>query len=382
MKVFIFHNFYQVPGGEDSVVASEVDLLRKRGHEVIEHYVHNDSIKNLWRKTTSLLGMIFSPRSYWKTRRLLRKHRPDVLHAHNLFPLLSPSVIYAANHEKIPIVITLHNFRTICPTVVLMHNGNITERSIESGPWWALRHRVYRNSFVGTLGLCTMIWLHKKLGTWKRTDKLITLTDFARRTFVRTGIAPESRFVIKPNFVDYIASSPTPKRKPFILYVGRISPEKGVDILLEACRQIEYRCVIITPQVIDLPNVPDNVEFHEALQREDVLSLMRQCTCLVVPSTCYEGFPMVIAEAFSTSTPVICSKLGGLPEIVKEGKTGLHFTAGNANQLAQKIDTLLKNPQLQQAMGHAAKRDYGNLYCPQRNAEILEQIYVAARKKR
>lgn len=358
---------------------SEVELLTSRGHTIIEYYVNNTSITGTAKKIAALLNMVFSIKHYVQLRKALREHKPDVVHLHNFFPLLSPSVIYAANHERVPLVMTLHNFRTICPTATLMHAGAITEESIEAGPWWALKHRVYRGSYVGTLGLCAMISIHKALGTWRRANTLITLTKFARKMMIRSGIADAEQIVVKPNFADAFHAQSI--REPYMLYVGRFSPEKGVDVLLDACRRTQHRCVIATPQYDGNPLLPPNVELHQGVTRDGVIGLMQKASCLVVPSTCYEGLPMVVVEAYSTATPVVCSRLGGLEEIVKDGKTGLHFEPGNSQDLLNAIDHLINTPELVNKLGAGALLEYQEKYRAETNASQLEHIYQEAKKK-
>lgn len=376
MKILVVHNAYQLRGGEDVVVQNEIDLLRAHGNRVETWFLSNDSIKGLLGKVVAAAGMIFSVSSYFRALSLIRQIRPDVVHVHNFFPLLSPSVFYACAWARIPVVLTLHNYRVLCPTATLSHEGRVTERSLTEGPWWAVWHGVYRESRLGTFMLASMISVHKIGGTWSRkVTRFIALSQSARMKFVAGGV-PADRIVVKPNFVRSGARS-TNFRGGAFLYVGRLSLEKGVDVLLDAGHEghLEIRIAGAGPVAV----APVAGVFPLGmLSRDEVDAEMASARALIVPSICDETFGMVVIEAFAMGTPVIASRIGALQSLVEEGVTGLLFEPGDAKDLGEKMRWAVANPERMAEMGHAARKRYEDSFTPERNYEELVAIYHAA----
>jgi len=379
MKILIVHNSYQQAGGEDRVVDLESVLLESHeGNVVRKHVISNDGIAGPFAKLFAALSSLFSIKSYFMMKRLIEREQPDVVHVHNTFPLLSPSIFYACRSSGVACVATLHNYRLVCPTALLMHDGKVTERSLTHGPWWAVRHRVYRNSVVGTLVLSALISLHRRLGTWERTvDRFIVLSNFSISRFVKGGL-PASKLVVKPNF----ASVPMPsyRDRDGLLFVGRISEEKGIETLLAAVDGLppgSLRIVGSGPLESAVKARPV-VDFVGPLNNESVHAEMVRATCLIVPSLWYEGFPMVVVEAFANGLPIIASRIGALGEIIEDGVTGLLFDPGDADALSMKMEWALNNPESMKQMGRAARLRYEEMYTPERNLEILMEIYKSA----
>jgi len=380
MKVLIIHNAYQQYGGEDAVVRLESELLIKNGDLVKLHIVSNDKIGGLWAKIITSIGVIFSWPAYQTTRKLIKAFSPDVVHVHNFFPLLSPAVFYACKKANVPVVLTLHNYRLFCPTALLMFKGKVTEKSLRAGPWWALRHRVYRESLVGTLLLCLMIDVHNRIGTWKSVvDRFIVLTDFARTKFSIAGL-PSERLIVKPNFVD--SPSLVDDIRDGFLFVGRISEEKGIDILLSASallpRGQEAKSIFrIAGDGPLAASVQANscVCYLGKLNGEQVSIQMRKSQALLLPSVWYEGFPMVLVEAYANGLPVIASRIGALAELVEDGVTGLLFDPANPIELAEKILWAQQHPWELEQMGRAARQRYEERYTPDFNYLQLTAIY-------
>lgn len=383
LKILIVHNSYKMYGGEDSVVKLESDLLRNRGNTVITQSVSNDEISGFFASLRAAVGTIFSLSRYLQIRHILRVEVPDVVHVHNFFPLFSPSVFYACRASGVPTVLTLHNFRIICPTAMLMHEGAVTERSVTGGPWWALRHRVYRGSLIGTFLLCLMISLHKCGGTWHKTvDRFIVLSQFARLRFAQAGL-PVEALVVKPNFVDI--PEPGSFKRAGLLFVGRLSSEKGIDVLLAAADRLIDRDILKAHLIavagagpLDHKLANSAVLNLGALPSEAVKQHMQSASALLLPSIWYEGFPMVLVEAFANGLPVIASRIGALAELVEDGVTGLLFEPGDADDLSAKMAWALEHPEEMRRMGVTARGRYESLYTPQRNYEQLMTIYHEA----
>lgn len=383
MKILVVHNYYQIRGGEDVVFENEVRLLREHGHQVEVFAVNNASISGFFGAVMAALGVVFSLPSYFRLRKVLKSFHPDVVHVHNFFPVISPAVFYACRAARVPVVMTLHNYRIVCPTATLMHEGRITEATLSQGPWWALSQRVYRGSYLGTLMLILMIVTHRSLGTWsRRVDRFIVLTAFARDKFIQAGL-PAERLVIKPNFSPAESGSSAgpaseavlPER--FALYVGRLSQEKGVSVLLEAWRGLDIPLLVVGdgPEMASVRAAGGAVLPLGAQPATEVRRLMRRSEFLVLPSVCYEGFPMTLVEAMACDRPALVSRLGGLPEIVRDNITGLNFEPGNASDLAAKAGVLWGNPSLCNSLGRAAGAEYLAHYTPEQNYGRLLAIY-------
>jgi glycosyltransferase involved in cell wall biosynthesis len=382
MRILFVHNFYQLEGGEDAVFKNEIELLKIK-NEILEYTVNNDSINSLSGRILVFFRVVFSFKAYREFKQYLVLHNPDVVHVHNYFPLLSPSIFYACKKNNIPVIHTLHNYRAVCPTALLMHSGEINERSIKGTSWWAVTQKVYRGSFIGTLVLATMVELHKWLGTWKtKVNYYVALTEFSKQKYIEAGW-PEYKICIKPNFIDdpFSGAKAEVENRDYALFVGRLSEEKGIDILLDGWKGITSNLKIVGDGPLReyvVSKTSKGVEYLGLKDKAGVLNLIKNADFIIMPSTWYETFGMVIIEAFACGTPVIVSKLGSLQIIVEDGMTGLHFEAGNAKDLAEKAQWLIDNPQRAREMGQNARNEYLAKYTPEKNYEMLMGIYQQA----
>ncbi|MEQ1770312.1 MAG: glycosyltransferase, partial [Devosia sp.] len=307
--------------------------------------------------------------------------RPDDMHVHNFFPTLSPSIFDAADRLGIPSVMTLHNFRIVCPTAFLFLNGKVNERSLGSSTWWAVPHRVYRGSLVGTAVLCAVIEWHKWRGTWRRQPSVfVALTEFAKAKFAQAGL-PAERFVVKQNAVIEPHEMESVARSG-ALYVGRLSEEKGIELLMRAWRSIETSLTVVgSGPLEDLVRnraVSMQVTPLGHLDRQGVEHRMRQAEFLVMPSVCYEMFPVTLAEAFSHGLPVIASRLGSLAELVVDQETGLHFDHQDPDDLRRKVLWASDHPLEMREMGRRARKVYEERYSERVNVERLIEVYRGA----
>jgi glycosyltransferase involved in cell wall biosynthesis len=377
MKILQAHNYYQQPGGEDGVLDSEAKLLTGRGHSVVRFTRHNDEIGNV--NSLSLAGnTIWSRESSKAIRLLLQRERPDILHVHNTLPLLSPSVYYAARTEGVPVVQTLHNYRLICPNAFLFRDGRVCEECVgKRVALPSIRHACYHGSKGASGAIAGMLLAHRLLGTWSNTvDSYIALTDFAAGKFVEGGL-PITKIVVKPNFLDtdpgigeHLGS--------FAIFVGRLSPEKGLASLVAAWtdQKLDLRIVGDGPDRDRLFHGSNgNVYWMGRQPKEQVLSLMQDARLLIFPSVWYEGFPLTMLEAFATGLPVIASRLGSAAEIVEDGRTGLHFNPGDPVDLAAKIRWAVDHPDEMREMGRQARAEYELKYTAAKNYEMLISIY-------
>jgi glycosyltransferase involved in cell wall biosynthesis len=343
MKILLAHNAYQQPGGEDIVYRNEIQLLRRRGHEVLEYLDDNQRIPGL-NSLQLAIDTVWSRSSYKRMSRALADYRPDLVHFHNTFPLISPSAYYAAFKRSVPIVQTLHNYRLVCPNALLLRDGIPCEDCMgKTFAWPGVVHACYRGSKRASLGVATMLAAHNVIGTWQtKVDIYIALSDFARQKFIARGL-PKDRIVVRPNYV-LEDTADGEGRGGYVLYVGRLSQEKGISVLLSAWAQMERKIPLIlvgegdeSRSVVEATKRMDHVTWLGTRSKEQVLSLMRQAQMLILPSVCYENFPVVVAEAYATGLPVVASRIGCLPEIIRNGETGLLFRAADSADLVDVV---------------------------------------------
>lgn len=391
MKIILAHNKYREAGGEDVVFENEKRLLERNGHTVISYVRSNMEVPN-----ESLLDRLaIAPQMVWssKTRRefaaILGRERPDIVHIHNTFMVISPSIYYACGEQGIPVVQTLHNFRLLCPAANFFRHGVICQECVDHSLLRGVVHGCYR-SRSATAGVALMLAFHRGLDTWRASvARFIALTEFARSTFVAAGFPPD-RFLVKPNFTD-----PDPGERQglgeYALFVGRLVENKGLQVLLNAWKQLpaQYPLRIVGdgPEGLALEAQArefqlSGITFRGRLGHAAVIEAIKGARFVIVPSTWYEGFPMCIAESFACGTPVLSSGLGAMAEIVEDHLTGLHFHRGDPQDLARKVEWAWNHPAELAEMGRAARRKYETHYTAEKNHSLLMGIYEEARAPR
>ncbi|EHR70156.1 glycosyltransferase [Burkholderiales bacterium JOSHI_001] len=378
LRILIAHNTYQQRGGEDAVVEAEVALLRAHGHEVRLYQRSNDDINSM-SKASAALQTLWSSRTQNDAAALFAQFQPQVLHAHNTFPLISPSLYWAAARARVPVVQTLHNFRLICPQALLMREGQVCEDCVGHIPWRAARHACYRSSVAQSAVVAGMVQMHRALGTWQhKVARYIALNAFCRDRFVAGGL-PRERIRIKPNFVDLPEPPAGPRQG--LLFVGRLSEEKGVGVLAAAAAMgppgMSVQVVGGGP-LQSLLQASNQVSLLGALAPAEVYQAMGRARALLVPSIWYENFPRTVVEAFACGTPVIASRIGALATLVDDGRTGLLFKPGDAADLAVKMAWAQAHPDEMAAMGRQARAHYERELTGESNQRQLLAIYDEA----
>ncbi len=380
MRILQVHNRYCQAGGEDSVVKAEGKLLNHMGETVLLEQVDNSSISGFVGKAMVGASVVYSKKSRSRLEAKIKDFRPDVVHVHNFFPLLSPSIFDACGELKVPVVCTLHNYRLMCAGAFLMRNGSVCEICINKSPYHALLYGCYRNSRIGTFFVARMIESIKtKNNLANSVTRFIALTDFSKEKFTQAGFSSH-QIMVKPNFSKDNMVFP----RCFdggALFVGRLSVEKGVGTLIKSWRNLLVHLNVIGDgPLLDEVNSCglDHVSVHGWLPPDDVSKFMSKASFLIMPSQWYEGFPMVLVEAFSHGVPVITSKLGGMAEIVEDGVTGLHFKAGDAGDLAEKVRWVQSHPEACKRMGSNARKVYLEKYTSEVNYKMLMNIYQEA----
>lgn len=381
MVILLIHNHYKKSGGEDVVVESEKKLLEEHGHTVDLMEADNAEIAGFTGIARTAVGTIYSPTAKALVATRIAAFRPDVVHVHNFFPLFSPSIYYACREAGIPVAQTVHNYRLICPGGQLLRDGRVCEDCVgRKVPWPGVLHACYRGSRAGSAAVAAMLATHRFLGTWESSvDAFIALTDFSRDKLIEGGL-PAEKTAVKPNFVADPGGAGDGSGG-FALFVGRLSLEKGIATLFSAWERAN--CAIPLKVAGDGPLVDEvarraaggRIECLGAQPREKIQALMREAAFLVFPSVWYEGLPMVIVEAFSVGLPVIASNLGSMASLIEHGRTGLHFRPGDAEDLAAKIEWAAGHPEEMARMRGEARAEYLAKYTPERNYQMLMEIY-------
>lgn len=397
-RILFVHNYYQFRGGEDVMADLDFALLKRNGHDVILFHRHNDEIKrySIKRKSLLLLEPTFSIRSYREMGILLDSFKPDVIHINNFFPLISPSVIYTSLKKGIPVVMSLHDFRLICANGLLLRNSSPCEKCFRS-PLFGVIYGCYRNSRLQTFPVFLMILLHGRiLKTWERISFFIAPSEFVKGMFSKAGFRTD-RIFVRPNyvekeFVEFLERNFRDVRKEnFAVFVGRLSEEKGIKILLAAwdiLRKENIRLKLkiagdgpLMPYVVSRARQNDLVEVLGFVSPTKVAELLAKAKFTVVPSICYEVFGRTVIESYAAGTPVIASKIGALKEIVIDEETGTLFDP-DAESLAKKIKELCSlSDNRFTAWGENARRLFMEMYTEDRAYLRLIQVYDEARRK-
>ncbi|MGC3982222.1 MAG: glycosyltransferase family 4 protein [Steroidobacteraceae bacterium] len=390
MRILFVHNFYgsEAPSGENQVVKAEIELLTQRGHQVELFARYSDDIrgKGVRGVIQGALATPWNPFSVSALRKKVADFQPDVVHAHNTFPLISPA-IFPALRGRTARVLTLHNYRLFCAAGVPLRDGLVcTECLDKHHPGPALLHGCYRGSRIATLPLAASIGLHRLRGTWTQdVDAFIALTEFQRATMSRAGL-PADKVHIKPNFYPgYPEVVPWEARADKVVFVGRLSDEKGVRDLIKAWRQWGAAAPLLRivgdgPLRAELQNMAadGSVQFMGQLDSAAAQAEIANARLLILPSVCFEGFPMVVREAFAYGTPVAVSRLGALPSIVRDGACGALFNPADYVSLLTEVRLLWERPNTLHTLAAAARSEFESCYTEAMNYRILMDIYQRA----
>ena len=402
MKILLVHNYYgsSAPSGENKVFEAEKAMLEKHGHEVVAYTRCSDEIRNgsaarrAWGKLKGAVCAIGNPFAARAVSKKCREFKPDVVHFHNTFPLISPLAVRAAS-KYAPVVMTLHNYRPACTAGVPTRDGKVCSLCLDKMcAWDGIKHRCYRGSLLATLPIAINIAIYRKLLP-KWVSRFIVLSEFQKRKIVEYGW-PAKRIVVKGNFIgEEPRNTQNTRKKDQIVYVGRLSKEKGVETLIKAfailCGSSETSTqspcstrlknlkLVIVGDGADRPELEKlatglNVEFMGYKPSEEARCIIAESKVLVSPSTCWETFGLAAAEAMSVGTPSVVANLGGLPDIVQDGRFGEVFEAGNVEACAAAIDCLLNRPDYDE-MCAAAKQEAETKYSEDANFGQLMKIY-------
>lgn len=386
MKILLIHNAYQQFGGEDVAVEQQATLLRNKGYNVRICLFKNQNFSGLKDKIQTSLNAFYNRSSIKLVDREIQIFKPDIIHIHNIFFVASPSVLFVAKKYNIPVIVTLHNYRLLCSNALLLRDGKVCELCInEKLPTHGIKYKCYRSSALESALVTNITGIHKIMGTWKnKVHTYIALTEFAKNKFLNSSLnIGTEQIAVIPNFSDDPGFE-TIQRENFFLYVGRISNEKGISILLECFAQIPQHNLIVAGIGPDLEKHMENygsysnIKFVGMQQKNQVLQLMKRCQALVFPSIWYEGLPFTIIESFSVGTPVIASNIGSMSELITHGYNGLHFKVNDVQDLK---DSILNFPIIDSEktkMSRQARETFERLYSQESYFNSIINIYKKA----
>jgi len=374
LKILQVHNQYQNPTGDDAVVQEEHDLLRSKGHDVIQYFKSNEVIDGA--SLSDKIRMAFDLKSSKIVKKefevLLEKEMPDIVHAHNLFPLISPVIFEVCKNKNIPTVLTLHNYRLLCVNTLFYRGKNICEDCLSKNFFQGVKHKCYNNSYLQSYLMANAIISHKKNGTWSNeVNAFICLSEFAKTKFIKGGL-PENKLTVKPNFVNG-------KKSPigyedYFLYAGKLEEQKGVNDFIELAKSLKETKFKVAGYCEDPNTLVElaNVEYLGELRREKLIELMSQCKAVLFLSKMYEGMPMTILEAFANSKAVIGRNLGAMEEMINDGSNGILFE--KMEELKEAV-IKLSNSEIAKEMGEAAFDSYLKSYSPDLAYNNLLNVY-------
>lgn len=389
MKALMCHNYYQFHGGEDVVFTDECWLLEQYGHRVVRYEMHNDQLSSM-NKLDLVRKTFWNSETYQKVREVIQAESPDVVHCANSFPLLSPSLFQAAKDEGVPTVQTLHNFRLTCPGGTLMRDGRVCEKCLgKRFALAAIRHRCYQGSLAATSVSSVMHAYHRQRGTWNELiDQFIVLTEHSKSKFIEAGL-PADRLNVKPNFVQpdpgYVADD---YKGDYAIFVGRLSEEKGIRVLLEAWQTLSEKISLVIvgdgplADIVSAASKRDSqIRWVGQQSRDETMRWIADAKFLVFPSIWYETFGRSMIEAKACGTPVIASNMGAMSLLITHLQTGLHFEPGNAADLARQCNLLLDDDQLRSRLGVAGRTQFESEFDAPTNISQLLAIYRKAGAK-
>jgi glycosyltransferase involved in cell wall biosynthesis len=382
MRICIVHNQYGRFSGEEAVVQFVQHLLLDHGHEVSLLIRSSEEIPGMWLgKSRAFFSGIYNWSSKRSMRELLTRQRPDVVHVHNVYPLISPSVLDACHQAGVPVVMTVHNYRLTCPNGLHMVRGKVCEECLGGHEIRCVVNRC-EGSFTKSMGYALRSYVARKAGLFLgNVTMYAVLTEFQRRRLIDAGY-PAERIAVVPNAVSPDGIEAIAPAGNYMGFVGRVSPEKNIPALLLAAGKLPHIPFKIAGSVDRMPwlrdGSPSNVEWLGHLDPANLNDFYRHARCILLPSTCFEGFPTVLVEAMLRGKPVICSRIGGLPEIVDDGVTGLLVEPGDSETLTAKIGYAWDHPELCHQWGAAGRAKSRREYTPQKYYDRLMAVFEQA----
>jgi glycosyltransferase involved in cell wall biosynthesis len=380
-SVLMAHNYYQERGGEDLSFEAERRALEFAGitvHTYIDTNYRIDSMSSI----RAGLRSIWSLEAQRDIKEILREHRPQVLHVQNSFPLMSPSIYYAAKSEGVPVVQSIRNYRLFCTNALFYRDNEVCEDCMGRRiAWPGILHKCYRGNRAGTAAVAASHAMHRMIGSWhSKVDHFIALSEFCRTKMIEGGL-PAERISVKPNFV-YPDPGPSDEPREFVLFVGRLSKEKGIETMLKAWEKIHDRIPLviagrgpISDLVARYSERYDGITWLGGQTIDNIYKLMGKAAAVIFPSEWYETFGRVVIEAYARATPVIASDLGAISELIDHGETGYLFKPGCKDSMIAAAESIWKDEIHTREMGRAGRAKFEERFTAEQHLRVIDDIY-------
>ena len=358
MKILIVHNNYGKYSGEEAVVDKMATMLQSHKHTVCFYRLTTEGARDkISDKIKGFTAGIYSHTGVKGIKKILRKEKPDIINVHNLYPFISPAALFECKKAGIPVVMTVHNFRLICPTGLFMRNGKPCEQCLDrKNEWSCIKYNCEHSIFKSIGYTLRNVYARWTKAYLRNVDMFACITEFQKKKLIEAGY-DKNKITVIPNSIDAPCSY-TPTSGEYIAYIGRLSYEKGYDLLVEVARkhpEIKF-CFAGAQREQKNTDIPSNVEFAGYLQKDKLLEFIQKARFIVIPSRCYEGFPMAILEAACHGKPAIAPNHGGFTEIIGQGENaiGKLFEPSNTDDLDKQIAELWNNQTLTEELGEKA----------------------------
>lgn len=382
MRILIVHNNYGKYSGEEAVVDKMAEMFINHGHDVFFYRKTTEGVReSLSGKIKGFLSGIYSPSGVRGMREALNKYKPDIVNIHNLFPFISPAALFKCKKAGVPVIMTVHNFRLICPTGIFMRNGLPCEMCLEKGSELSCIKYNCEKSLMKSIGYTLRNIVARKTGAYKKcVDKFVCITEFQKKKLIQAGF-DENKIVVIPNFLnssDIIDSEYV--EGEYVAYSGRLSSEKGVDLILEVARRhkdIKFKFAgELRDKDLIKSGIPDNCEFVGYLSGDTLQSFYKKSSFVVMASKWYEGFPMTILETARYKKTTIVPDHGGFTEIIGKGNEaiGRLFKPNDINDLEKQIVELWNSPKDRERLGNKAFDKLKKKYCSEVVYEEWEKV--------
>ena len=388
MRILAIHNFHRKgsSSGDDLVFNNETALLEKNGNTVIRYFVSNDEFDNagIFGKLKKTLGMFWSFKHYRNVKKLCKKEKPDVVHIHTFFPLLSPSVLYAAKRSSCKVIATLHDTRLVCPCATSMCNGKLCNKCTDGKFFRMCKYGCFKGSKIQSFIVAMIFQYHKFRKTFhKQIDTYICLNDSQIDLLIKAGF-DKNKIVKKYNFVKDLSQDlpaiDTHLPERYVVYYGRMGEEKGLPLLMKMWDEIDNIPLVLMgsgplEESVKLwANDKTHVYYLGYTERKSCLAIVKNAEFVVLPSVCYEGCSMVGIETESLSKPLIAFNLGFFAEEIENEKNGLLVSYKDTNEFCEKVRMLWEHSDLCKRMGRCARISYEKKFSPQENYQELLKI--------
>ncbi|MBN2594544.1 MAG: glycosyltransferase [Sedimentisphaerales bacterium] len=398
MRIAMANNYYYIRGGAERVLFEEKKILEAHGHQVpvfsqahphnetsefSDYYIPFKDWRNISRfqKVSMALNIMYDRRTARGFNRFLEATDSNIVHAHNIYGGLTTSVLDTAQRKGVPVVMTLHDYKLICPSYAMLNRGAVCEDCNGGHFIHCLLNTCHKESLTASCVYCIESYLNKWLHKYDTIRYFICPSMFSLRKHAEHGINRD-RLLHIPNFVNTAEHKPSHKEGGYALFVGRLSKEKGILTLLTAAEHLDVPVRIVGdgPLKAEYEDITrdkkmTHVIFEGYKTGEDLKQLYENAAFLILPSECYENAPMTILEAYACGKPVIGASMGGIPEMIDDEKTGMLFKMGDAEQLAECIENLWTDKSLRRQMGHTAREKAEREYSSELHYEHLIELY-------